>query len=163
MSLNTITRAAGLTRASFPRRSQGSIPPNVLLSLLKSRTERARDRSYRPGMADTTRRWWRRLELTVVPLWIAAPLAHLGASLAILYPIALLVGAPIAWIVYAAMLAVTTYAALSIRRKWEVRVLERSERGVVYWVHRIDATGSVPEDRQGSGPPLLHPPSSPSR
>jgi hypothetical protein len=88
-------------------------------------------------MAGRITRLRRGVEFMVIPLWAALPLVWLGVSLTLLYPLSVVDGSWAAWVSFGLVLAGAGYLGFSIHRKYKVTVLERSERGVVYWVQRV--------------------------
>ncbi len=72
-----------------------------------------------------------RARLKMIPLWVATPLIYLGLFYVVFFPLGL------DWYGYG--ISVATAAALGawVFPRYRVTVLERSERGVVYWVRRV--------------------------
>ena len=76
------------------------------------------------------KRLTRRIE--VLPVWLGAPLALLGVWYIFVGPFGF------DWVGYAVGLAMAIFVGWWTRSRYEVKVLERSERGVVYWMRRLE-------------------------
>jgi hypothetical protein len=98
-------------------------------------------------MASRIARLRGRVEFMVIPLWAAMPLVWLGVSLTLIYPLGVVDGSWTAWVSFGLVLAGAVYFGFSIHRKYKVTVLERSERGVVYWVQRVKPDEEKPVSR----------------
>jgi hypothetical protein len=75
-------------------------------------------------------RWVYRLWM--IPHWIAWPLVLLGVWYVVLFPFR------IDWYGYGLSLALAAGYGAWARRRFRVTVLEHSDRGVVYWVRRVE-------------------------
>jgi hypothetical protein len=80
--------------------------------------------------ASHTRRTLAGLRMTLIPLWIAWPLCFLGALFVVFVPFG------IDWFDYGLGLVIAACFGWWARRRYEMTVLERSERGWVVWVRR---------------------------
>jgi hypothetical protein len=67
----------------------------------------------------------------MIPYWLARTLMFIGVWYLVLFPF------HINWYGYGLSIVVALAYGLWIRRRWRVKVLERSDRGVVYWVRRV--------------------------
>lgn len=84
---------------------------------------------------------WPRVEFAVLPLWLVGSLAGLGLGLAVFVPIMLahVFAQWVNWSLYFLELASTVFAAWLFTRRYTTKMLERSDRGVVYWIrYRTD-------------------------
>jgi hypothetical protein len=71
------------------------------------------------------------MRLRTIPLWVAWPLFYLGAWYVLAFPLGL------DWLGYGVSLAFAIVIGAFARRRYQVTVLERSDRGTVYWVRRV--------------------------
>jgi hypothetical protein len=78
-----------------------------------------------------------------LPLWIASPLLFLGIVYLVFFPLGL------DWFGYGASVAIAAVTGAWIRSRYRVTVLERSDRGIVYWVRRVKKG----EERKQETPP----------
>jgi hypothetical protein len=67
----------------------------------------------------------------MIPLWLAWPLVCLGGWYIFAFPLGF------GWLGYGLSVALAVAVAVWARPRYQVTVLERSERGVVYWVRRV--------------------------
>jgi hypothetical protein len=67
----------------------------------------------------------------MLPYWIARALMFIGVWYLVLFPFR------INWYGYALSIVVALAYGLWARRRWRIVVLEKSDRGVVYWVRRV--------------------------
>jgi hypothetical protein len=67
--------------------------------------------------------------------WVSIPLALLGVSLAVLYPLMqwTRVGG---WIIYGVAIAATVGLALRLRSRYRLSILDSSSLGVITWLQR---------------------------
>jgi hypothetical protein len=72
-------------------------------------------------------------QLVKIPLWVAWPLMWLGAWYVIAFPIF-----GLDWFGYVGSVVFAVAFGAWARPRYRVRVLERSERGVVLWVRRVE-------------------------
>ena len=84
----------------------------------------------------------------MLPLWVATPLIYLGVVYVVFFPLGL------SWYGYAGGIAFAAVIGAWMRPRYQLRVLERSDRGVVYWVRRV-GKGAKPEEPASS---VLMPP-----
>src|SRR5689334_21810276 len=89
----------------------------------------------------TLGRWAMRLRL--IPPWLAWPLLYQGLIYVFAFPFGLLT-----WYGYGITLAVAAAIGLWVRPRYQITVLERSGRGTVYWVRRVNKG-----DKEAAEPP----------
>jgi uncharacterized membrane protein len=90
------------------------------------------------------------MRLWMLPFWIAWPLVLLGAWYVLVFPFGL------DWFGYGISIAFAVAFAAWARPRYRVTVLERSDRGVVYWVRRVK---KGEEKAQEQPPPATDSPS----
>jgi branched-subunit amino acid transport protein len=97
--------------------------------------------------------WWQKLQIAVLPLWLATALVFLGGVFVLSRPLGW------GWSEYLVALILAVALGAWTRHAWAMTVLERSERGIVIWLRRrnqvaTDATGSsrpvILEPRHGA-------------
>jgi hypothetical protein len=72
--------------------------------------------------------------LALLTPWVSVPLAVLGVTLGLSYP--LLLVSDLGWICYPVAVALAVALALFIRSRYRVAVLDSSHLGVFYWLQR---------------------------
>jgi prepilin signal peptidase PulO-like enzyme (type II secretory pathway) len=90
-------------------------------------------------MIRLVRRALRRLQTIMLPYWLSAPLALLGAFFLVFVPFG------IDWSDYAAALVIAAAFGWYMRRRWAVTVLERTDKGAVYCVRKRPRKGETEE------------------
>jgi hypothetical protein len=68
---------------------------------------------------------------TMIPIWLAWPLWFLGVIYLTAFPFGL------DWFAYGSSIVFAVVVGAWARSRYRVTVLERSDRGVVYWVRRV--------------------------
>jgi hypothetical protein len=88
--------------------------------------------------------------IVMIPYWVARSLMFIGVWYIVLFPF------HINWYGYGLSLVVALAYGLWIRHRWRVKVLERSDRGIVYWVRRVKR-GEKETPKEPTSPPVLTP------
>jgi hypothetical protein len=90
-----------------------------------------------------------RERLKMIPLWVATPLIYLGVFYVLFFPLG------VGWYGYGVSLVIAVGLGAWVFPRYRVTVLERSDRGIVYWVRRVKKG----EDRAPEEPtsPVLTP------